>query len=313
MNKKIILSISLLIITTLLIISCQSTSLTPSEGFVEMKEGKIWYKIVGQGSNTPLLVIHGGLGVSSVYLKPLEELSKDRPVIFYDQIDCGKSSRTSDTSLWNIEHYLEEISQIREALDLKKLHIYGHSWGTILAAEYMFTNPTGIESLTMAGPAFSIPRYENDKDSLLGTLPDSIVNIIRLHERENTTDAPEYQSAKMSYRTQFFARKQPWSDELNSAFGTLNKEIFKYMKGSDSSGYLSDYDCTAKLHQIKTPTLLIAGEYDEATPATVKYYQSLIKDSEVEILENCGHLMMQDNPDEHNKIVSNFLTEVENK
>jgi proline iminopeptidase len=312
MFKKII-SLSLPVFALLFIITCQSTSLIPGEGFVQMQDAKIWYNVVGEGSKTPLLVIHGGLGVSSLYLKPLEELAKDRPVIFYDQIDCGKSSRTSDTSLWKIEHYIEEIDQIRKTLGLDKLHIYGHSWGTILAAEYMFTKPEGVESLILVGPAFNIPQYSKDKDSLLNTLPDSIGNIIKFHKRENTTDAPEYQSAMMHYYTTFFARKLPWSDELNSAFGTLNKEIFKYMKGSDSSGYLSDYDCIDKLSQIKTPTLLIAGEYDEATPTTVKYYQSLIAESKVEILENCGHLTMQDNPEEHNKIVNNFLTEVENK
>lgn len=85
--------------------------------------------------------------------------------------------------------------------------------------------------------------------------------------------------------------------------------MFEYM----FSGALSTYDRTDRLSEISIPTLLTAGEYDKATPATVKYYQSLIPGSEFVLLQNCAHLTMQDDPVTDVKIIHDFLARVESK
>ena len=64
---------------------CQN--LTPGEGFVNVEGGRIWYKIVGEGSGIPLLIIHGGPGGSSCNSIPgYSVLGDERPIIFYDQL-----------------------------------------------------------------------------------------------------------------------------------------------------------------------------------------------------------------------------------
>ena len=315
MIRKMILTAGLCVLAILVLSACQSTSLSPGEGFVDVTGGKVWYKIVGGGTETPLLVIHGAC-VPSTYLKPLEALAEDRPVIFYDQLNCGKSVGPSDTTLWVIKRFVEEIALIRETLGLDEVHIYGHSWGTILAAEYMLTMPTGVRSLTLAGPAFSISRYDQDSKDLLGTLPDSVQQVIVDNERKGTMDSPDYLPALMVYYGTFFARKQPWSDELNQTFAQVNHEMWNYLFGPEKftcAGALCNYDITDRLSEITIPTLLTAGQYDEATPATVKYYQSLIPGSEIAILENCGHLTMQDDPETDIKVIHDFLAQVESK
>jgi len=316
MIRKTILTAGLCVLAVLALSACQSAGLQPGEGFVEVTGGKVWYKIVGSGTHTPLLVLHGGPGVGSVYLKPLEALAEDRPVIFYDQLGGGNSPGPSDTTLWKIERFVEEIAQVRKALGLTEIHLYGHSWGTMLAADYMLTRPSGVQSLILAGPVFSAPRWIHDGGSLLGTLPDSVQEVVRRHEREKTTDSPEYQSALMVYYLRYFARRQPWSDDVNSAFAQMNQAMYGYMWGPSeftSTGTLSDYDRTDRLGEITTPTLLTAGQYEQATPATVKYYQSLIPGSEMAILENCGHLTLHDDPEADIKIIRGFLAHVENK
>lgn len=123
----VLVIISYLIVAAL---SCgQSNSLSPGEGFIKVTGGKVWYRIVGSGSNTPLLLLHGGPGVPSFYLKPLQGLAEDRPVIFYDQLGCGRSDKSSDTSLWTVEHFVRELGEVRQALNLDEIHLYGHSWG----------------------------------------------------------------------------------------------------------------------------------------------------------------------------------------
>ncbi len=264
----------------------QTDSLVAGEGFVEVTGGKVWYKIVGGGSSIPLLILHGGNGVSSIYPKPLEALAGQRPVVFFDQLGCGNSPGPSDTSLWTIEKFVEQIAAVRKALNLKQVHLYGHSWGTMLATDYMLSEPAGVRSLVLASPVLSIERYIQDKVKLLETLPDSISKVIKKNELEGTLDSPDYMPAMMVFLGQFFARKQPWSDELNMAFATLNRDMGGYLFGPNEfsvTGTLKNYDRTDRLGEIKLPTLFIAGQYDACTPATSKYYQSLIPGAELVI------------------------------
>ncbi len=110
-------------------------SIQPGEGHVTVNGGKIWYRIVGSGKGTPVLVLHGGPGFPSDYLQPLEALGDERPVVFYDQLGCGKSDRPEDPKLWRAQRFVEELAEVRNALGLERIHLYGHSWGTMLAVD----------------------------------------------------------------------------------------------------------------------------------------------------------------------------------
>lgn len=309
MNRVIIVLAAVFSVTAMASASDRSADLVPGEGIVEVTGGEVWYRIVGSGARTPLLVLHGGPGVSSIYLKSLEALATDRPVIFYDQLGCGKSPSPSDTTLWTIERFVEEIAQVRKALGLNKIHLYGHSWGSMLAVDYMLTKPIGVRSLVLSSPLLSRSRWLHDADSLMNTLPNSLGVVIRHHRQQGTTDAPEYHSAMKVYSERYHARRLPWSADLVSAFAQWNQAMFEYM----FAGALSTYDRTDRLSEIKIPTLLTAGEYDKATPATVKYYQSLIPGSEFALLKNCAHLTMHDDPVTDAKIIQDFLDRVESK
>ena len=164
---KLGLSLSLAAVT---ILACSGVpeekmtrhELAPGEGFIDVEGGRVWYEIAGSGSETPLRLLHGGPGATSGYLDPLRRLADERPVVFYDQLGCGKSDRPDDQSLWTVARFLRELQQVRDALELNEVHILGHSWGTMLAAEYMLTKPSGVKSLILASPALSIPRWLED-------------------------------------------------------------------------------------------------------------------------------------------------------
>src|SRR6184192_3754478 len=106
------------------------------EAYLYVPDGRIWYRKSGTGKGTPVILVHGGPGYSSFYLKPLEALGSDRPVVRYDQLGGGKSDRISDTTLFTIPHFVRELDSLRAALGFGTVHLVGHSWGTILAVEY---------------------------------------------------------------------------------------------------------------------------------------------------------------------------------
>ena len=108
--------------------------MTSREGFINTNEGKVWFKIFNEESkNIPLIVLHGGPGSSSHSLQTLYALAKDRPVIFYDQLGCGKSDRPDKKSLWKKEFFVDEVELVRKHFKFDNMHLLGHSWGSMLA------------------------------------------------------------------------------------------------------------------------------------------------------------------------------------
>ena len=303
-----------IVVLAISISSCEKPSIQEGEGFIEVDGGKVWYKVVGTGNETPLLLLHGGPGFSSPYLNPLAELSDERPVIFYDQLGAGRSDKTDDPKLWTIEHFVAELATIRVELELNEVHILGHSWGTQLALDYMLTNPEGVKSLVLASPAVNTARWTEDNKKLLSLMPESTQAVIEKHEREGTTSSEEYQAAMMEYYARHMSRSDPWSDDLMSAFETFNSSLYEYMWGPAdwaATGTLKNYNREDFLPTLDLPVLFTTGRYDEAVPETVAYFHSLTPGAKIAILENSAHLTMQDQPEEYNRIIREFLQSVE--
>jgi proline-specific peptidase len=71
-----------------------------------------------------------------IYLESLEDIARTgRRVIFYDQLGAGNSDRPSNPEMWTGELFLDELRTVREALALDRIHLFGSSWGGMLAME----------------------------------------------------------------------------------------------------------------------------------------------------------------------------------
>lgn len=286
----------------------------PGEGRIDVTGGQVWYRVVGQGKGTPLLVLHGGPGVPSDYLESLAALGDERPVIFYDQLGCGRSDAPQDTSLYTVEGYVERLAQVRKALGLDEVILYGHSWGSMLATDYLLGGPAGVKGVVLAGPALSIPRWEADADTLLATLPDSLQRVIHAAEAAGAFETPAYRAAMGEYYGRYLCRMQPWPAAMDSAFAHMGAFVYGYMEGPSEftiTGTLKHYDRTADLGRLDLPTLFLVGEYDEARPATAAYYQGLVKGSKLVVIPDAGHCAMADHPAEYVAALRTFLHEVD--
>ena len=296
------------------LLACSDSGLTSHEGYIEVEGGKVWYQIAGSGSATPLLLLHGGPGAPSVYLRPLERIAVDRPVIFYDQLGAGRSPAPADRSLWTVERFVDELAEVRAALGLDEVHILGHSWGSMLAMDYMLTQPEGVKSLIFASPALNVDRWADDAKELLKAMPDETRALIEQHESEGTTDAPEYQEAVMAYYRMYLSRSDPWSPHLLAAFEGFNTELYGYMWGPSeftATGTLKDYNREADLRKLDLPVLFTTGRHDEARPETVQHFQSLVPGAELQIFEDSAHMTMLDEPDTYAEAIRAFLNRVD--
>jgi proline iminopeptidase len=311
------------LIVAILLCSCSQTKAPEApkqppvtEGFIDVQGGKVWYRVVGSGSGTPLLVLHGGPGIPSPYLSRLSALADERPVVFYDQLGCGKSEKPTDKSLWATERFVQELATVREKLGLTQIHLLGHSWGTMLGTDYMLTKPSGVHSVIFSSPAISIPRWLEDANRFRGQLTPDVQTVLKRHEDAGTTESEEYQNAVLEYYKMHLCRIFPFPAEMQRSLDGIGNEEYNTMWGPSefyATGTLKDFDRSARLKEINLPVLFTAGRYDEATPETTEFYQSQIPGSELVIFENSAHMAMLEETDRYIATVRDFLHRMEAK
>lgn len=306
----------ILTLITLALFSCsENKSLEPHEGFVEVNGGKIWYEVVGKGPNSPVLLLHGGPGSASFGFDPLRKLDYDGPIIFWDQLGCGRSDALSDTTLMTIENFVDQTERLRHHLDLEDFVLYGHSWGTMLGIDYFLMYPDEVKAIIFSSPLFSTASWIADADSLISTMPDTIQHTIRFYESIKDYDNAEYIAATELYYAHFVTRKPSEKVDrslMNLADGSI---VYRYMWGPSeftSTGTLRNFDRMDDLQGVDVPTLLICGEFDEASPRTVKGYSTLIPKSKFEVISEAAHSTLNDNPEETLKVIGEFLKSVTN-
>jgi proline-specific peptidase len=279
------------------------------EGFIEVPGGRVWYRSVGEGG-TPLLCLHGGPGFTHYYLEPLEALADRRQVIFYDQLGCGKADRPQDTALWTVDRFVAELAVVRDALGLDRLHLFGSSWGGMLAMQYVLDRRPALESLILCGSPASMIRWVKDCDELLSAQPAEVYATIREHEEAGFTACPEYQSAILGFYREHVCRMSPWPAGLERSFAEAGYDVYTTMNGPSEftvTGTLKTWDIMDRLPEIEVPTLLVGGRHDECRPGHLEEMHRRIAGSRLAVIENASHLCFAEQPAEFNDLVNGFL------
>jgi proline-specific peptidase len=277
--------------------------------------GRIWYRVVGQGAGTPVILLHGGPGFSSFYLKPLEALGNERPVVRYDQLGAGKSDPTTDATLFTIQHFVAEVDSLRAHLGYDRVHIVGHSWGTILGLEYYRAHPEHVASLVLGSAALDIPAWERNARQLLTNLPDSLQRVVHDREAEGRFDAPDYQAAIADFYSRYVWLR-PVEADLDSTMKTMNPAIYGYMQGPSEftiTGTLKSYNAVPHLGDVRVPLLYLVGDHDEANPELVRGFASHTPGARVEVIPNAAHMITWDNPERTVQSVRDFLREADRR
>ena len=107
---------------------------------------------------------------------------------------------------------------------------------------------------------------------------------------------------------------EPWPDCMNRAFEKLGHAVYEHMWGPSEftvTGTLKDYERIDRLKEITIPVLSTCGRYDEATPATTKYYQNALPGSEIAIFEDASHGHHIEKPGGYLQVVRDFLRRTE--
>ena len=298
------------------------TEVPTQEGFVSFRGYNVWYRIVGDHDapgQLPLVCLHGGPGATHDYLEPLEAVAtKGHRVIFYDQLGAGNSDHPHNPSMWTVDLFVEEVGVVRSALGLERVHILGQSWGGMLAMEYALTQPSGLISLIVADSPASMHQWVAEANRLRAELPADIQETLLKHEAAGTTDDPAYQEAMLVFYRRHVCRLEPWPDCVNRAFEKIAEEpeVYNTMNGPSEFhviGLIKDWDIVNRLGEIRVPTLVISGRYDEATPLIAGTVHRGIPGSEWVLFENSSHMPHVEETERYLQVLTSFLDRIESQ
>jgi proline-specific peptidase len=269
-------------------------------GRLRFREFETPYWVVGEDAGRiPLLCLHGGPGGSHDVLEGLGALAAQvRRVVFYDQLGGGDSPRPDDPSLWTVETFVEQLRSVREGLGLDRIHLFGSSWGGMLALEYGFTRPEGLVSLVLNSTPTSAPRWADEAKRLHAALPPGL----------------EEKAAEDEFKRRHICRLDPEPEVFARTRAKFGLQVYETMWGPNEftvTGTLKHWDVIGRLGEIGVPTLITSGRHDECTPKLVQPLHEGIAGSRWVLFEESSHTPYLEEPERYLEVVGGFLERVE--
>lgn len=240
-------------------------------------------------NKTPLICLHGGPGVGHIYLLPISLIYKDYgiPVIMYDQIGCGGSTRFKDKrgdgKFWTPQLFMAELDNLKSHLGIKEFDLLGQSWGGMLGGQYAIEKqPSGLRKLIISDSPSDMVVWVDVANKLRKALPKDVRETLEKCEKEGRTDSEEYEEAVMYFYGLHVCRIDPFPDEMTRSFAGLKEDdtVYQTMNGPSEFyviGTLKNWSITEDLKKITAKTvpgglLVMNGYYDEAQDETTVAY-----------------------------------------
>jgi proline-specific peptidase len=285
--------------------------------------GETWCRVVGEGDRTPIVLLHGGPGYNSEYLRRFENFAKTgRTVIRYDQIGSGRSVVNDEhyrPGVFTVELFRRELSRLREELGLDEVILIGQSWGVMLALEHAIEGAPGIRGLVlMSGPA-SMEEWTAETLRLRDELPAEVRETLAREEAAGRVGSPAFKEAYAVWERTHVLRMDeppPWEAEGLEIF-EHDMRVYDLTTGGaefpteGTTFELADWDIRPMLGNVSAPTLLLSGRYDEATPAVMNTLLRGIAGSEWHILEESSHSCHTEEEALTMLLVADFLARIE--
>lgn len=287
------------------------------EGYMPFKGSQTYYRITGEPSDKPpLILLHGGPGSTHNYFELLDPLADSgRQIIMYDQTGCGNSWWDGGSERFTKETWIEELDVLRKHLGITECHLLGQSWGGMLALLYMLEKkPEDVCSLILSSTLASASLWSRELHRLLKGLSEKEQVAVRYAEITGNYTDPAYIAANdkfMKMHCSDFKKNAPECLLRKKRTGT---EAYVTAWGPNEytpSGNLKDYELMDRLHELSMPVLIISGTEDLCTPVVAKSMFDAIPDSKWELFAGAKHMCFAEQPQHYMNVVNKWMQECE--
>lgn len=284
------------------------------EGYFSVENYKLFYRRFGEGEEV-VLCLHGGPGMPHDYLAPLSQHGSDEFTVYlYDQFGVGRSDRPAagDFDRYTVEHYRDEVDEVRKSIGAEKVHVYGQSWGGMLALEYALEYQEHVQSLILANTLVDSESAHRSMRSVIDELPEEAQETIQEHESRRNYEDPDYLEAlDLAYR-EHVCRSEEYPQPVADTFDRINTDVYGLMWGPNEyvlldEARLRDWDVRDRLNDIRVPTLVLTGRYDEISPEIARQIEAEIPNAKLVEFEDSSHMPFWEQPDDHYDEVESYL------
>ena len=280
----------------------------------------VWTKRIGNNPSKKVLLLHGGPGANHEYFQAIESFFPKESIEFYyyDQLGSEFSDKPEDESLWTIDRFVDEVEQVRQALNLNSENfiILGHSWGGILGLEYALKYQNNLKALIISNMVPSIPDYIDYANNVLAPkLDPEVLKKIREYESVEDYTNPEYLSLIENHYYPKHVLRMPlenWPNPVLRSLAKLNYNIYLKMQGPSEFGVvgdalLKDWDRKDDLKKLKIPVLTIGGEHDTMDPKQMEWMSKEVQNGSYLHCPNGSHWSMYDDQENYFSGVTRFI------
>ena len=291
---------------------------------VETPKGtyRVWTKRIGNNPRIKVLLLHGGPGATHEYLEAMDSYFPAAGIeyYYYDQLGSFYSDQPDEPDLWNVERFVDEVEQVRQALDLNhdNFYLYGQSWGGILAIEYALAHQEHLKALIISNMMASAPEYgEYARNALMPEIDPAVLTEISAYETAEDYDNPRFMELLQEHHYVNHVIRLPtaqWPDPVIRGFAHINPSIYIPMQGPSElgiKGKLERWDRTADLKNITVPTLVIGAQYDTMDPRHMEEMARRLPRSRYLYCPEGSHLAMYDDPDVYFTGLIRFIKDVD--
>ena len=281
-------------------------------------DARVWTKRLGDNPDVKVLLLHGGPGATHEYLANFADHlpAAGFEMYFYDQLGSGLSDRPDDPDLWELDRFVGEVEQVRQALGLDRTNfvLFGQSWGGILAMEYALHHQEHMKGLIVSNMMSSCPAYNAyAHEVLMPAMDQGALAEIKGYEAREETGDPRYGELLMQHHYVDHVLRMPageWPAPVTRSFADINPEIYVSMQGPSElglSGKLSDWDRTDDLGRIEVPTLVIGARHDTMDPAFMRMMAGRFANGSYLECPDGSHLAMWDDTETYFRGLIDFL------
>ena len=272
--------------------------------FANIRDIKLSYRVYGEGF--PVIFIHGYGAKKEIWKPQVAEISKKFKVITFDLRGTGESDRPNIP--YTMEMMAEDVNELAEFLNIKKVHIIGRSFGGMIAQNISLLYPEKVDKLVLIATNY-------------GRLDTEWVEIPkngRLEEIETLKQDPLKafkQKSKwlfhLKFRREMEGNPTKKFYEVFSMEDLIKESLVNPSRPQDiinQAEAMKTHYTFDKLGEIKHKTLLIAASHDRQTPVSVmEEMNKKMPNSELKIINEAGHFMTLSRASEVNKIILDFL------
>ena len=251
---------------------------------------KIFYDSYGEG--TPIVFLHPWSTNGYIWYFQIFPFARTSQVVVVDHRGHGRSDKPANG--YSIQEHSSDVRAVLDAAGIAKAILVGNSIGGMIALQFNLDNPDRVigNLILSSGTAMSegLPKeafdaMRKDPDATFGALLEGTVSA------KSKRDRPEILEVMKSH----FA--------VQSNFP---RHVFESAM-ADPNGVFN-WNIKSRLSSIRKPTLVIAGEEDQATtPAANKFLADNIPGAKFSVVKDVGHFHQLEKPLEFNATLKEFI------